>query len=278
MSDQEPNVAPASTSSPSSEGGESSSRSRNRRRRGKRRPQGDGAPEPSETSADGTEAAAASDESDGSESGERKKSRRRKKKKRPEGETSGGESNGDQASASGQNAKPQREPREPREPRQRPEKKERAPRGSVLDRRRTRGEATLDFPDDEPIMPAAPAPVATSVDGYIKQLRGWQREVVMTLRGIVKSQANDVTENIMWSQPVYTLDGPICYIKAFRDHVNLGFWRGNELEDLSDRLIGELQTMRHITIRAVNDVDRELFESIVRKAVQLNREKGDPTA
>lgn len=280
MSDQEstpkPPVAPDSANdsntSPSSEGGESSSRNRNRRRRGKRRPQGQQADGSTDSTVESTDAVEPSEQSEGVESGERKKSRRRKKKKRPEGESPAGETTNDAGSTSEQGQKPSREPR------QRPEKKERAPRGSVLDRRRTRGEAILDFPDDEPIMPAAPAPVATSVDGYIKQLRGWQREVVMTLRGIVKSQANDVTENIMWSQPVYTLDGPVCYIKAFSNHVNIGFWRGNELEDLSDRLVGELQTMRHITIRAVNEVDRELFESIVRKAVQLNREKGDPTA
>lgn len=120
-------------------------------------------------------------------------------------------------------------------------------------------------------------PIATDVDTYIKQLKGWQREVVTTLRGIVRNQARDAEEGIMWSQPVYTLNGPVCYIKAFSDHVNFGFWRGNELDDPEDLLTGELPTMRHVTIRHVNDVKRDAFEALVRSAVKLNIEKGDPT-
>lgn len=281
MSETEHNDRP---SSPSSEGGEGARRNRNRRRRGKKRPAGSAPAEGAEQDTadqggDAPEESAPAGAAESAEGGERKKSRRRKKKKRSPADGESATEGAAEASGS-EAAKPAAGPSGGgrRGDQARGPKKERAPRGSVLDRRRTRGEAVLDFPDDQPIMPAEPAPAATSVDGYIKQLRGWQREVVMTLRGIVKSQANDLTEHIMWSQPVYVLEGPVCYIKAFSDHVNIGFWRGNELEDLSDRLVGELQTMRHITIRHVNEVDRDLFESIVRKAVKLNREKGDPTA
>ena len=77
---------------------------------------------------------------------------------------------------------------------------------------------------------------------------------------------------------MYSLNGPICYIKAFSDHVNLGFWRGNEIDDPAERLVGELETMRHVTIRHVNEVDRELFEAYVRQAVKLSKEKGDATS
>jgi len=257
-----------------------------RRRRGKRRPGGEGgSPASEESEAPEREAAPASESGAGQDGpdGQRKSRNRRRKKKRPEdGSAPEGESTTTTAPEGAAEAKPEaserRGPRGRREPKGRPEKKERAPRGSVLDRRRTRGETTLEFPDDdEPITPAAPVPAATSVDGYVKQLRGWQREVVMTLRSIVKSQGGELEEQILWSQPVYTLNGPICYIKAFSDHVNLGFWRGNELDDPAERLVGDLPTMRHVTIRHVNEVDRDLFEGYVRHAVKLNKEKGDPT-
>ncbi len=259
-----------------------------RRRRGKRRPSGEGgssagAESDAPESAERPQAASADGESADSGDGQKRSRNRRRKKKRPEdGGTADGEATSAAPADTAAEAKPEsserRGPRGRREPKGRPEKKERAPRGSVLDRRRTRGETTLDFPDDdEPIVPAAPVPVATSVDGYVKQLRGWQREVVMSLRSIVKSQGGELEEQILWSQPVYTLNGPICYIKAFSDHVNLGFWRGNELDDPAERLVGDLPTMRHVTIRHVNEVDRDLFEGYVRQAVKLNKEKGDPT-
>lgn len=256
-----------------------------RRRRGKRRPSGDSSQATSDTDAPAAASEGSANSSgDNAESGSEKRGRsRRRKKKRPEGEGGEGESKESKEQSSEQSAKESAD-KDSKKGRGRrdggkkeKEKKERAPRGSVLDRRRTRGDAPLDFPDDEPMMPTAPPPTATSVDGYIKQLRGWQREVVMTLRSIIKSQAADAEEDILWHQPVYSLNGPICYVKAFSDHVNLGFWRGNEIDDPAERLIGELQTMRHVTIRHVNEVDRDLFEAYVRQAVKLNKEKGDPT-
>ena len=291
---------PERNSSSPDAGGDSSAKKR-RRRRGKRRPSGEGSGEAS-ASTDGNaptqrpERSVASDGQQKEEGGDSQRSSRsrRRKKKRPEGEggsdrpaekqgqaeaKDGTEEASDKAGKDAESGN-RRGGRGRRDGNKgRPEKKERAPRGSVLDRRRTRGDATLDFPDDDtPLMPEAPMPKATSVDGYIKQLRGWQREVVMMCRSIIKSQTGDVDEDILWSQPVYSLNGPICYVKAFSDHVNLGFWRGNELEDPSGRLVGELPTMRHISIRSVNDVDRDLFESLVHQAVKLNKEKGDATA
>jgi len=279
------------TSDSTQDGSGDGSAKKRRRRRGKRRPSGDA----SQTSNDTDAPAAASEGSsdgpgDNAEGGSEKRGRsRRRKKKRPEGEGGEGESRepkeskeqsseqstAEPADKDGKGSKKGRGRRDGGKKEK--EKKERAPRGSVLDRRRTRGDVPLDFPDDEPMIPTAPPPTATSVDGYIKQLRGWQREVVMSLRSIIKSQAADAEEAILWHQPVYSLNGPICYVKAFSDHVNLGFWRGNEIDDPAERLIGELQTMRHVTIRHVNEVDRDLFEAYVRQAVKLNKEKGDPT-
>jgi hypothetical protein len=147
----------------------------------------------------------------------------------------------------------------------------------VLQRRLSREAKVREEQEQDEMMPPPPPVNINSVDAYMNHLRGWQREVVGKLRSIVRAQAPDAEETILWSQPVYTLDGPVIYIKAFSDHVNLGFWRGNEVDDPSGKLSGELPTMRHFTIRHVNDVDRELIEGLVRSAVKLNREKGNPT-
>lgn len=148
---------------------------------------------------------------------------------------------------------------------------------TVLNRRQTRGESLLPQPEPE-TPPPAPARSAKSVEEYINHLHGWQREVVITLRSIVRSQSQGIAESILWSQPVYSLNGPVCYIKAFTDHVNFGFWRGNELDDPDSLLSGELETMRHVTIRSIADVNRTVFERFVRQACKLNKEKGDATA
>jgi hypothetical protein len=129
---------------------------------------------------------------------------------------------------------------------------------------------------NEPLLPQ-PKQVATTVDAYVNQHKGWQREVLMRVREIIRAAGPDLQEDIKWSQPVYDFNGPVCYVKAFSDHINVGFWRGTELRDADSALIGDGMKMRHITLRAVNDLKRDVLEALVKQAVKLNREKGDPT-
>jgi hypothetical protein len=118
--------------------------------------------------------------------------------------------------------------------------------------------------------------VAT-VDAYVSALPAGQQKIVTALRQIVKASAPQARESIKWAQPVYELGGPFAYIKAFKEHVNFGFWRGVEI----DRGRGILHTggsqMAHISLRSAKEIDRSLIASMVKDAVSLNQAKGDPT-
>jgi len=116
-----------------------------------------------------------------------------------------------------------------------------------------------------------------SVDGYIAGLEPWQAEIARRVRGIVLQAAPEAREAIKWAQPVYEIDGPFAYIKAFKSAVNFGFWRGAELDDPKQVLQGSGARMRHLQLHTVDDIDAELLAGMVRQAVALNREQGDPT-
>lgn len=293
--EQQPEAQPSQSSS---EGGSGDDR-RGRRRRGRGRRGGDGQPRPADAADRSAEHSEIRDhrepaqqreagESDGASEQERSKRKRRRKKKSGQpgsdaAATTSAEQVGDNAAGSATQPaapiqpRPQQRSDRRREGDKGTEKKERAPRGSVLQRRPTRGDY-----DDTPKVRDEPAPVAApvnaiNVDAYIAHFKGWQREVLTTLRAIIRQGGGDIDESIMWSQPVFSSSGPVCYIKAFADHINFGFWRGIELDDPEGLLTGDLTMMRHITIRHVNDVKRDVFEAMVRQAVRLNRDKGDPT-
>jgi len=305
---QQDHHQPAPSSAPSEGGSQSGEgRNRRRRRRGSRRedgPQQDpNAPSTPETAAEGRPDARPNPRPDirsneqreesqaeaGGSEADRKRKRRRKKKSSdgtrqdaqaetttPAAETTPEEERPTAAPLPGrQNGPRQQSDRRPAQPAQ-GEKKERAPRGSVLQRRVSRGDY-VDMPaqKEEPVVVT---PVnAINVDGYVAHHKGWQREVLTTLRNIINGAGGEIQENILWSQPVFTSNGPICYLKAFTDHVNLGFWRGTELDDPENLLVGDMTKMRHVTLSSTSDIKRELFESMVRQAVRLNRDKGDPT-
>ena len=116
-----------------------------------------------------------------------------------------------------------------------------------------------------------------SVDTYIAGLEEWQAETVSAVREIILEAAPDAMESIKWAQPVYEVNGPFCYIKAFKKSVNFGFWRGIDLDDPSGRLQGTGEKMRHVKLSSVNEVDPEIFSQYVLQAVELNRANGDPT-
>ena len=165
---------------------------------------------------------------------------------------------------------------QPKKQQQDQPKKERPPRGSVLNRRQTRGDYD-DAPKTKEEAPAYVPVVAATVESYVTQHRGWQRDVLSSLRSLIKNAVPDIEESIMWSQPVFSSNGPVCFIKAYAESVHFGFWRGTELDDSEGLLTGDLTKMRHITIKSGKEIKNELFEAMVRQAAKLNREKGDPT-
>lgn len=116
-----------------------------------------------------------------------------------------------------------------------------------------------------------------TVDAYVAALPRDQREIADAVRRLVKSAAPEAKEVFKWAQPVFESGGPFAYIKAFPRHVNFGFWRGVEL----DRGRGLLETtgskMAHVKLRQVSDVDARVLADLVRQAVRLNAERGDPS-
>lgn len=116
-----------------------------------------------------------------------------------------------------------------------------------------------------------------TVDGYISDFDDWRAEVIARIRDIVLRAEPRVIESFKWSQPVYEINGPFCYIKAFKNSVNFGFWRGVDLLDPKGILQGTGSKMRHIKLIGLEDIDEGVFTDFVQQAVQLNLVKGDPT-
>lgn len=116
-----------------------------------------------------------------------------------------------------------------------------------------------------------------TIDGYIAGLSDWRGAAVAAARDAILSAAPDAAGSIKWAQPVFDANGPFAYIKAFPRSVNVGFWRGVELDDPDGRLEGDGDRMRHVTLRSVDDVDAGRLAAWTRQAVALNATAGDPT-
>jgi hypothetical protein len=116
-----------------------------------------------------------------------------------------------------------------------------------------------------------------TIDEYIAGLGGdWRAETVSALRRVVDDAAPAATSTIKWAQPVWESNGPFAYVKAFSRSVNIGFWRGAQLDDPAGILEGEGDRMKHLALREGEPVREAELSAFVRQAVELNRELGSP--
>jgi hypothetical protein len=119
---------------------------------------------------------------------------------------------------------------------------------------------------------------AASPDAYVSALGGWRRSCVELLRDAARS-VTGVDEVIKWGNMVYLTNGPVFMIRAEDERLLFGFWRGARLRALEPRLKpGGKYEMATLEIREATVADARAMKRLVRAAVTLNREVGDPTA
>ena len=121
------------------------------------------------------------------------------------------------------------------------------------------------------------APKANDPAEYLAQLDGWRLATVEALRKAVTSAA-PLDERIKWTHLVYFSNGPVLLIRAEAERVLFGFWRGKRLREIEPRLKpGGKYELATMTFREGDRVDAAIAERLVRAAIRLNAEIGDPT-
>ena len=110
----------------------------------------------------------------------------------------------------------------------------------------------------------------SGVEEYFQALQGQQLEAATALRRLIRRIVPEAAEVVKWQRPVYELNGPLCYLQATKKHINLGFFKGDQLHDPEGLLEGSGKSMRHIKIHGPNDVTHASVADLLRQAVRLN--------
>jgi hypothetical protein len=71
--------------------------------------------------------------------------------------------------------------------------------------------------------------------------------------------------------------GPFCFLRAHKNHVNIGFWWGSKMKDPKGLLEGEGVKMRHIKIYQNTKINSDAISDFIKQALTLNKELGDPS-
>jgi hypothetical protein len=84
---------------------------------------------------------------------------------------------------------------------------------------------------------------------------------------VIRDCGNDVRELLHDGHPTACVaDAAFAYVDAFKDHVNVGFFRGAELEDPAGLLEGTGKCMRHVKLRPNGDIDSVALLELIEMA------------
>jgi hypothetical protein len=94
-----------------------------------------------------------------------------------------------------------------------------------------------------------------NVDSWIAEHDPAIRRICETLRNAILGADTELRESIKWGNPVYERRSNVCYLMATDEYVTLGFFNGARLGNPDGRIEGTGKSMRHVKIRALEDVD-----------------------
>ena len=91
---------------------------------------------------------------------------------------------------------------------------------------------------------------------------------------VMRNCGDDVREILHDGYPTACVSGAaFAYVAAFRAHVNVGFFRGAELDDPSQLLEGTGKYMRHVKLRPESSIDSDRLLKLINTAYRDIKER-----
>ena len=84
---------------------------------------------------------------------------------------------------------------------------------------------------------------------------------------VMRSCGDDVRELLHDGHPTACVgEAAFAYVNAFKAHVNVGFFRGSEIDDPDGLLQGSGKLMRHVKLRPDEAIDEDALKRLIRTA------------
>src|SRR5205807_9146388 len=93
-----------------------------------------------------------------------------------------------------------------------------------------------------------------AIESWMKANRGELGEIARHWFEVMRRCGEDVRELLHDGHPTACIaDAAFGYVNAFKDHVNVGFFRGAEIADPAGLLVGTGKLLRHVNLRTSRD-------------------------
>jgi len=114
------------------------------------------------------------------------------------------------------------------------------------------------------------------IDKHIAGFTDWRGKRMAGLRKVINSADPSLKEEWKWDIPLWSSNGNVCAIGAFKDHIKINFFKGASLADPHHLFNGglEAKASRSIDLSQSDTVDEAALKELVRAAVARNKSKG----
>ncbi len=111
---------------------------------------------------------------------------------------------------------------------------------------------------------------------YIAELANWRGKLLERLRQIVLKTDPDVVEEWKWGTPVWSHNGNVLAVGAFKDHLKINFFKGASLPDPHGLFNAGLdaKATRAIDLFEGDKINEAALKELIRAAVALNTASG----
>ena len=113
-----------------------------------------------------------------------------------------------------------------------------------------------------------------NVDSWLAELDPSVRQVAQSIRGLIEEISPDLRETVKWGQPIYSGNSEVLYIGATDSYVKIGFFRGGALGPSVSGMDGDGKNLRHVKIRALDDLNPRRLAMWIGEAVDFDQRLG----
>ena len=114
-----------------------------------------------------------------------------------------------------------------------------------------------------------------TIDQFIVGLTDWRGDLISRLRALINEAEPALKEDWKWDTPVWSSNGNVCAVGAFKDSVKINFFKGASLPDPQGLFNGGLQAKasRSIDLAEGDSIDEGALQDLVRAAAAHNSVK-----
>lgn len=114
----------------------------------------------------------------------------------------------------------------------------------------------------------AAVPFEPLIDRWLADQADELRPIAARWVQAIRASGADLNELIHDGHPTFCAgDAAFAYVSAYSAHVNVGFFRGAELNDPAGLLQGGGKYMRHVKVTRANEIDETALEALIEAAL-----------